>query len=153
MRRVSYAIRFNQISPLKELLIPRPFATKLLFEAQKEPDVEVCGLVGAVAGHATTLYPIDNISDTPASRFLMEPKAQIQAMECMRERGEDLLAVYHSHPTTPPEPSLRDLEEIGYPEVVMLIISLNIKGVLEMRAWQKSGDTMAAVPLKAMPTS
>lgn len=135
---------------MKELLIPRPFATKLLFEAQKQPDVEVCGLVGAIDERPTTLYPLANISETPAVRFRMEPQQQIQAMQSMRQRGENLLAVYHSHPTTPPEPSVRDLDEIGYPEAVMLIISLNIKGVLEMRAWQKSGDNMTALPLKAM---
>lgn len=142
----------GQTSPLEELLIARPLATRLLFEAQKQPDVEVCGLVGAVDEHPVSLYPVTNVADTPASHFRMEPQAQIRAMEAMRERGEALLAIYHSHPATPPEPSARDLDELGYPEALMLIISLNIKGVLEMRAWQRSGDGVAEVPLRVMET-
>lgn len=137
---------------MQELLIPRPLATKLLFEAQKQPDVEVCGLVGAVDRQPTTLYPIPNVSATPACAFEMEPKAQIAAMRTMRERGEALLAIYHSHPATPPEPSAQDLDEIGYPDAVLLIISLNIKGVLEMRAWRKADDGVGEVTLKVMET-
>lgn len=137
---------------MEELLISRPFATRLLFEAQKQPDVEVCGLVGAVDGQPTGLYPVANISETPESSFQMEPQAQIRAMEAMREHGETLLAIYHSHPATPPEPSARDLDEIGYPDALMLIISLNIKGVLEMRAWQRTDDGVAELPLRVMET-
>jgi len=131
-----------------ELVIPRPMATKLLFEAQKRPDEEVCGLVGARDGEATSLYPIANVAEDKAHRFEMSGKEQIEAMRTMRERGERLLAIYHSHPDTPPEPSARDLEALGYPDAVYLIISLNIKGVLEMRAWQRDGDAIRETPLR-----
>lgn len=137
---------------MDEFLIPRPLATKLLFEAQKQPDREVCGLLGGVDQQPSRLYPTPNVSATPERAFEMEPQAQIEAMRSMRERGEQLLAVYHSHPATPPEPSARDLAELGYPETLVLIISLNIKGVLEMRAWQQTSGQPAEVPLKVMET-
>lgn len=137
---------------LDEPLIPRPLATKLLFEAQKRPDEEVCGLVGAGDdGLPRSLYPVANAAAERAHRFEMDPEDQIRAMKEMRERGESLWAVYHSHPDAPPEPSARDLAEIGYPEALYLIISLNIKGVLEMRAWRPD-DTggMREVTLRVM---
>ncbi|MDT0619401.1 M67 family metallopeptidase [Salinisphaera sp. P385] len=133
-----------------ELLMPRPLATKLLFEAQKVPDAEVCGLVGGVDGHPVSVNPVPNVSDDPSRRFVMDSQAQIDAMRNIRERGESLLAVYHSHPATPPEPSARDLDELGYPDALLLIISLNIKGVLEMRGWRAEAGGVREVVLKVM---
>lgn len=130
--------------------MPRPLATKLLFEAQKRPDEEVCGLVGARAGKPGSLYPIANVATERSHSFEMDPRGQIGAIKTMRERGETLWAIYHSHPDAPPEPSARDLDELGYPDALYLIISLNIKGVLEMRAWRMTGGGMEEVVLKVM---
>lgn len=136
---------------MSERLIPRPLATKLLFEAQKRPDEEVCGLVGARGDMPHSLYPIANVAAERTHRFEMDPKGQIAAMKAMRERGETLWAIYHSHPDAPPEPSARDLAELGYPEALYLIISLNIKGVLEMRGWRMNEDGgMEEVTLRVM---
>ena len=66
----------------------------------------------------------------------MEPAAQIEAMRRMREGGEELFAIYHSHPHAPAEPSAQDLQEAAYPEALYLIVSLDTKGVLEMRGFR-----------------
>ena len=50
------------------------------------------------------------VADDPARRFEMDPADQIRAMKTMRERGETMLAIYHSHPSAPPEPSVHDLD-------------------------------------------
>lgn len=128
----------------------RPLATRLLFEAQKQPDVEVCGFLGAKDGVPCEIHPVTNIAAEPACRFEMEPAGQIAAIKAMRKNGETMLAIYHSHPSAPPEPSILDLEGLGYPDALYLIISLNIKGVLEMRAWQRDGDAMVERVLTVM---
>ena len=131
------------------LTLSRPLATRLLFEAQRSPDTEVCGFVSAREGQACGLYPVDNVAADPARRFEMDAQQQITAMKTMRERGETMLAIYHSHPSTPPEPSVHDIQGLGYPDALLLIISLNIKGVLEMRAWQRGDSAMREIPLAA----
>lgn len=136
---------------MEERVIPRPLATKLLFEAQKRPDEEVCGLVGARDDKPRSLYPVANVAAERSHTFEMDPRGQIEAIKTMRERGETLWAIYHSHPDTPPEPSARDLAEVGYPEALYLIVSLNTKGVLEMRGWRMTGNgEMREVVLRAM---
>ncbi len=135
------------MTPLK---MSRPLATRLLFEAQKQPDVEVCGFLGARDGEPCEIYPVRNVAADPARRFEMDPRDQIAAMKTMRENGETLFAIYHSHPSAPPEPSIHDLEGLGYPDALYLIISLNIKGVLEMRAWQRADGEMAERVLTVM---
>jgi proteasome lid subunit RPN8/RPN11 len=66
----------------------------------------------------------------------MKPEEQIEAMRKMRSKGEELFAIYHSHPSTPPKPSAIDLDQANYPGILHIIISLNTKGVLEMRGFR-----------------
>lgn len=115
--------------------LPRPLVNELLHQAQLGADCEVCGLIGAHHGVPLRCYPVPNIAAEPQQRFMMDPKTQIDALRQMRERDESLFAIYHSHPTAPAAPSMMDRDEAGYPEALHLIISLNTKGVLEMRGF------------------
>lgn len=130
-----------------EIRITRPLAIHLLALAQQAPQQEICGLIGAVGTLPATVYPVSNAAHTPENTFEMDPQDQIRALKIMREKGETLFAIYHSHPRSPAEPSARDLEDIGYPDVYQLIISLNIKGVLEMRAYKLAKEGLQEVAL------
>lgn len=130
-----------------EIHIPRKITNQLLHLAQLSPDAEICGLIGSLNGIPNHCYPIDNSDDRPEKRFLLDAKQQIDAMRQMRENGEELFAIYHSHPSAPAFPSQTDLEMANYPEVLNLIISLNTKGVLEMRGFKIADKTAQEIPL------
>jgi [CysO sulfur-carrier protein]-S-L-cysteine hydrolase len=132
---------------INEIKITRPLATLLLGLAQKSPQQEICGLIGSNADKPLTVYPIVNIAANITREFEMDPQQQIAAFKAMRGKGESLFAIYHSHPQSPPVPSTRDLEDLGYPEALQLIISLNTKGVLEMRAYRKHGTAVEEIQL------
>jgi [CysO sulfur-carrier protein]-S-L-cysteine hydrolase len=119
-----------------EIQIPRKLTNQLLHLAQLSPDKEICGLVGSKNGMPCTCYPVSNVAEQPQQRFLLDAKQQIAAMADLRENGEELFAIYHSHPKSPAQPSVYDLEGVAYPDTLYLIISLNIKGVLEMRGFK-----------------
>jgi proteasome lid subunit RPN8/RPN11 len=119
-----------------EIHIPRKLAQQLLHLAQISPDTEICGLVGGKDGIPQTCYPVENTAERPEQRFLLDPKQQIAAMRAMRDQGEELFAIYHSHPAAPAFPSITDLEQAAYPDALYLIISLNTKGILEMRGFR-----------------
>ncbi|MCI0654719.1 MAG: M67 family metallopeptidase [Methylococcaceae bacterium] len=120
----------------EEVIFPRPLINQLLHQAQVSPDTEICGLIGSHHGIPTSCYPVRNIAARPAVRFRLDPEEQIAAMRRMRENHEDLFAIYHSHPSAPAEPSATDLEQANYPDALQIIISLNTKGVLEMRGFR-----------------
>jgi proteasome lid subunit RPN8/RPN11 len=135
----------------EKVLLPRNLVQQMFHQAQASPESEVCGLISAMNGAVQRCYPVSNVSGDPAHLFDMDAKGQVQALSEIRERGESLFAIYHSHPHAPPEPSARDREQITYPEAYYLIISLNTKGVLEMRAWKPVTAGMTEVTLKIIP--
>lgn len=116
--------------------IPRQITNRLLHLAQISPDLEICGLIGSKNGRPSSCYPISNSAEQPRQRFQLDAAQQIAAMVTMRDRGEQLFAVYHSHPTAPATPSSTDLELASDPEALYLIISLNTKGILEIRGFR-----------------
>jgi proteasome lid subunit RPN8/RPN11 len=57
----------------------------------------------------------------------------------MRARGIDILAIYHSHPTSEPVPSRKDRERNYSPDVMNFIISL-ASNEPQVRAWWLTSD-------------
>lgn len=124
----------------KEIELPRKLVNQLLHLAQLSQDEEVCGFVGKKVSNSYTCYPVSNVAEKPNTRFLMAPEKQINAIKQMRNNDEEIFAIYHSHPTAPAIPSATDIEQAAYPDAYYLIISLNTKGVLEMRCFKLLHD-------------
>ncbi|SJM96428.1 Mov34/MPN/PAD-1 family protein [Crenothrix polyspora] len=130
-----------------EIQLSRKLTTELLHLAQISPDQEICGLVSSINHQPAHCYPIKNVATLPQQQFLLDAEQQIAAIKTMREQGEELFAIYHSHPTSPAIPSTTDLELAAYDDALYLIISLNTKGVLEMRGFHIHEKTAQEVVL------
>jgi [CysO sulfur-carrier protein]-S-L-cysteine hydrolase len=72
-------------------------------------------------------------------------------MATMRGQNEELFAIYHSHPSAPAKPSTYDVNMAAYPQALYLIISLNTKGVLEMRGFKIIDNEVNEVTLCMTP--
>jgi proteasome lid subunit RPN8/RPN11 len=129
------------------LALPRTLVNCILTQAQHQPETETCGLLGARNGEAVRYYPVKNIAADPATRFEMDPQQQIDVMKTLRNNDEQLLAIVHSHPHSPPVPSAADMEEYGYPDAYYLIVSMDVKGVLEMRGYKQQNSSMQRIDL------
>lgn len=115
--------------------IPRTIVNEILHHAQQAQSEEICGLIAGKGGVFTRCYPLANVARDRQHRFQMDPRGQIDAMRAMRAAGEELMAIYHSHPDAPAAPSPTDIAQDEYPGVLQLIVSLSTKGVLEMRGY------------------
>jgi proteasome lid subunit RPN8/RPN11 len=70
-----------------------------------------------------------------------DPRSLFAAFKEMRREGTELLAIYHSHPTSPPIPSRTDLARNGYgPDVVHFIVSL-LSATPVVRGWHLEETT------------
>jgi proteasome lid subunit RPN8/RPN11 len=118
--------------------LPRRFEEEMIAQALAELPNECCGLLAGVmeagVGRVTDRYPLVNEAASPRE-YLSQPESMFTAYKDMRLRGLDLLAIYHSHPTSEPIPSSTDLERNFSSEVVHLIISLK-NNTPRIRGWQ-----------------
>lgn len=104
--------------------------------AREASPAECCGLVGGGAGRARTVYRLTNVARDPLTSYEGEPRELFAAQRAMRERGEDLIAIYHSHPrSAAPAPSARDVRLAYYPQALHLIVGLDA-GVAVVRAFR-----------------
>ncbi len=134
---------------METIKLSQNVVNEILAQAQQSPQAEICGLISRGAEGVWRCYPVPNCAEQPAQRYCMEPAGQIDALRQMREAGESLFAIYHSHPHSAAQPSATDIREARYPEALYLIISLDTAGVLELSAWRiLTGGGVVAVTLE-----
>jgi proteasome lid subunit RPN8/RPN11 len=104
---------------------------------------ECCGLLSGKGGLITGLHPLRNEADKPETRYFASPEDLFQAMQRIREAGETMLGIYHSHPRTLAYPSAADIEMAFYPEALYFIISL--EPVADLRAFRIGGARVESV--------
>jgi [CysO sulfur-carrier protein]-S-L-cysteine hydrolase len=82
---------------------------------------EACGFIsGTQSRVAVSVIPITNELHSHVS-FRMAPDEQIRALLQIEENDLYTIAVYHSHPNGPDQPSESDIDQFHYPGVVQLI--------------------------------
>ena len=59
-----------------------------------------------------------------AVEFEMDPAELTNTLRDLRNSGEELAAIYHSHPHGPARPSSSDIQRAKYPKAAHLIVSL-----------------------------
>ena len=156
------------MSTLFTLKVPREVVNDMVAHARAELPNECCGLLagrlpeadssvpsplvgeGQGGGSPTKTdtalvvrrYPLTNQAGSPIE-YLSDPNSLFTAHRDMRRLGLDVLAIYHSHPTSEPIPSRKDIERNNYgAEVLHLIISLS-GAEPRIRGWRLSPDAYA----------
>lgn len=137
----------------KRLRIEADAHAALVRHLLSDPHRETCGVLSGRNETAAHFHPVPNVSTTPEKRYEMDPGAQIQAFRRMRESGERLLAIAHSHPHGEAWPSAMDIAEANYPEAVYVIASLR-GAEPELRGfWLHPGQDPRPVQLEIAPSA
>jgi proteasome lid subunit RPN8/RPN11 len=99
---------------------------EIIAHAREASPHECCGVIGGSEdGTALTVYRARNIADDPSVAYEAAPEDLFLAQRAMRERGEQLIAIYHSHPrANDPQPSQTDVRLAYYPSAVYFIVGL-----------------------------
>jgi len=77
---------------------------------------ECCGvLLGEINGDGRKVTSVvrcgNTRTDSPENRYHIDPRELVKIQREGRERGEDIVGFYHSHPDHPPQWSQTDLAE------------------------------------------
>lgn len=127
------------------LTLPREVARAIVEHTRDEDPHECCGIIGGRAGELESVYPVRNgvSAHHAGGLYEMVPEDQFRTFLEMDERGEELVAIYHSHPNIAPVPSMIDVEQAltNWPDPVYLICSLGYDRqpppqVTEIRGWR-----------------
>jgi proteasome lid subunit RPN8/RPN11 len=105
---------------------------------------ETCGLlVGHTAGQATLIEDLvqaRNLNRERArDRYELAPEDLLAADGAARERGMEIVGVWHSHPDHPAVPSSTDREG-AWEGWSYLIAAVEGGGLRDLRSWQLRGD-------------
>ena len=134
--------------PIAELTLSRTLATQLLKQAQSSPEDRVCGLLLGDEHQAQAIVALQNHASNRAESHQIDATEFALASAQASAKKLRPIAVYHSHPHSPPMPSAADQAASPDPLLPLLVISLNIKGVLEMRAFAPQDNTLAETPVR-----
>lgn len=138
---VDHAPEGNRAFP--PLLLSRQRFDTIVDHLRRSLPNEGCGLIASIptqlGDRGLHFFPGVNIDRSPV-RYTMDPREVIDAMWWMRTLGWQLAAIVHSHPRTPPTPSLTDRAEWYYPEARLLILSF-AGDEPEIGCWGLTGDS------------
>ena len=118
----------------EHLNIPNKHYQIMLQHLKEEYPLEGCGLMAVKDGVVTAVYPIDNILKSPTA-YEMEPLQQVQTILKIEANEEALMAIYHSHPHGPSQPSATDIAQAYYPDSIYIIVSLDNKDMPTVNAF------------------
>jgi [CysO sulfur-carrier protein]-S-L-cysteine hydrolase len=122
------------------VVIPAEIRAELDAHARAEEPNEACGLLALRDGVAERYIPARNAADSPY-RFELETDPKNWFLE---DEGY-VLAVFHSHISSPPRPSRTDVENIGlWRGRPYLILSL---GTGELAAWKITDGEISPLSL------
>lgn len=121
-------------------MIPEDVRAALAEHARAEEPNEACGLILLRGGRAERYVAGRNAAASPY-RFELEVDPEVWFLE---DDGYEL-AVFHSHPSSPPRPSRTDVENIGLWEGRPYVILSGRTG--ELAAWRIAGGEIASLGL------
>ena len=121
-------------------MIPAEVRSALVEHAEAELPNEACGLVVVRDGVAERFVPGRNTAASPY-RFELEVEPETWFLE---DEGYEL-AVFHSHPASPPRPSRTDVESIGLWEGRPYVILSLRTG--ELAGWRIADGRVESLPL------
>ena len=117
----------------------------IIAHAKKEAPNEACGILAGPPTprlrrvneirKVTKVYRMTN-TDKSSATFFMDSKEQLKVMKEIRNRGLEMVGIYHSHTETDACPSAHDVELAYYPEASYVIVSIRDKNNPSVRSFK-----------------
>lgn len=130
------------------LRIARGLYEQLIAHCRDRYPKEACGYLAADAGGTVvTIYPMTNVEDSPIG-YAMDPREQLQAEKRMRQRGERLVGIYHSHTASAASPSSVDVSLAISPDVSYVVVSLQDHAQPVVKSYRIAGVRVTEEPVR-----
>ena len=127
------------------IALPQHIYDEIIAHAQAGAPQEVCGILSGRDGVAAELVRARNEAANPVMDYWVDGQTLLKQFD-FEERGEAMIAIYHSHPADPPYPSATDAANAFYPDAVYLICSLLQREQPLIRGWRLIQEELAERP-------
>ena len=105
-------------------------------------------MIAASDGRALSVHRARNAARTPKLRYEMNTQDQHDIFMAIEHAGNELGAIYHSHPRSEPVPSQTDINLAKWwPDPLYVIVGLQ-QPEAEVRAWRIVDGTVAEAALE-----
>ncbi len=107
----------------ERLQIPKNLFEEIISHCTDTYPNEACGILAGKGSEALKIYKMANIEKSPVS-YEFDSREHIKAIRDMRENNHTMLAIFHSHPSSPAYPSAKDMNLAFYEDCIYVIVSL-----------------------------
>lgn len=107
----------------------------IIAHAREGKPEEICGILRGRDGRAAQLYRARNLAEDRIDNYDVDPQTLLKQFE-FEEAGDEMVAIYHSHPVSVAYPSATDAWNAHYPETYYLICSLEFDDAPVIRAFR-----------------
>ncbi len=132
---------------MDEVILPREFIHRMISHGRSAYPDESCGILAGEGNTAAVLYTASNAESSPVS-YLMDPQEQFRIMKEIRDKGMRMVAIYHSHPYSPPYPSPTDVKLAFYPDTAYIIVSLLERDNPVVKAFEIADGRVREIDIK-----
>ncbi len=105
------------------LILPGEIWDAIVGHAREGLPEEVCGILRGKDGMVTGMVRARNVAQEREINYTVDSDTLLRQFE-FEDAGEEMVAIYHSHPVTPAYPSASDAQQAAYPDAVTIICSL-----------------------------
>ena len=134
---------------MTEIILSRTHLVQVMTHCKEAYPNEACGILSGIGNTVLNVYVMTNAEPSPVSYF-MEPQEQFRVMKAMREEGQRMVAIFHSHPHSPAYPSAKDVNLAFYSDAVYVIIGLSNVASPEVRAFSIIDGDVAEVSVRTI---
>ncbi|OWZ82884.1 M67 family metallopeptidase [Natranaerobius trueperi] len=111
---------------MEKLVISKRNYEEIIKYCKKGLPNEACGLMAGYQqkqeGVVSKVYLMTNIKKSP-EEYLLDPEEQVKVFKEIEQLDLQLISIFHSHPKTPCRPSIKDINDAYYPDVMYSIVS------------------------------
>ena len=130
------------------LRISRALYDEVIVHCKSRYPKEACGYLAAGAsGAVVQVYPMTNVEDSPIG-YAMDPKEQLLIEKQMRQRGQQMAGIYHSHTASAAYPSSVDVSLAISPDVSYVLVSLQDQAHPAFKSYRIEGQRITEEPVQ-----
>ena len=128
------------------LILTSDHCQEIIEIAKLAKPLEACGLIAGLHRQSKKVIQITNVVES-AVVYKMSGPELVNALWEIEAEGWSLLAFFHSHPASPPIPSVTDLSEHHYPEVPQIIVGY-VDHKWEMAAYTLTSQSFTEISIR-----